>query len=44
MVKSCFRVASSTSSGAFEDFCCAEELWPVYRATPGAVEWITAES
>ena len=23
---------------------CAEELWPAYRASPGAVEWILAES
>ena len=23
---------------------CAEELWPAYRATPGAVEWIAKES
>jgi len=27
-----------------EAACCAAELWPAYRATPGAIEWITAES
>jgi len=27
-----------------EAACCAEELWPAYRATPGAVEWIVTES
>lgn len=33
------------SLGSIEEAAyCAEELWPAYRATPGAVEWITAES
>ncbi len=27
-----------------EAFCCAAELRSAFQATPGAVEWITAES